>query len=144
VRDVAIHSAWHAHNGAIAAVLDFAASLSGLTWTMAFSRKRAKGLRLVARDIGWWSGTGPEVDGPGEAILMALNGRAGAVEELGGEGVPVPPGSRPDRGAACRTGGRLGTVSTRRMGVLTPPAVTVRTPSPVQSSRGFPSRRMYR
>jgi uncharacterized protein (TIGR03083 family) len=73
----------------LAVVLDFGVSPFGLTWTMAFSRKRAKGLRLVAPDIGWWSGTGPEVRGPGEAILMALNGRAPALADLTGDGVPT-------------------------------------------------------
>src|SRR4051794_26875140 len=73
----------------LAVVLDFGVSVGGLTWTMAFSRKRAKGLRLVAPDIGWWSGTGPEVRGPGEAILMALNGRGDALSDLTGDGVPV-------------------------------------------------------
>jgi uncharacterized protein (TIGR03083 family) len=73
----------------LAVVLDFGVSVGGLTWTMAFSRKRAKGLRLVAPDVGWWSGSGPEVRGPGEAILMALNGRGEALSDLAGEGVPV-------------------------------------------------------
>jgi uncharacterized protein (TIGR03083 family) len=70
-------------------VLDFGLSVSGLTFAMAFSRRRAKGLRLVAPDIGWWAGRGPEVRGPGEAILMALNGRPGAVDELSGEGASI-------------------------------------------------------
>jgi uncharacterized protein (TIGR03083 family) len=39
------------------------------------SYKRARDLRLVATDIGWSSGSGPELRGPGEAILMAINGR---------------------------------------------------------------------
>jgi uncharacterized protein (TIGR03083 family) len=70
-------------------VLDFGISVSGITWTMAFSRRRAKGLRLFAPDIGWWAGGGPEVSGPGEAILMALNGRSDALRDLAGEGAPL-------------------------------------------------------
>jgi uncharacterized protein (TIGR03083 family) len=70
-------------------VLDFGIARSGLTWTMAFSRRRSKGLRLVAPDIGWWAGSGPEVRGPGEAILMALNGRGGAIQDLEGHGIQV-------------------------------------------------------
>jgi uncharacterized protein (TIGR03083 family) len=70
-------------------VLDFGVARSGLTFTMAFSRRRARGLRLVAPDIGWWAGTGPEVRGPGEAILMALNGRAAAIRDLSGNGTAV-------------------------------------------------------
>jgi uncharacterized protein (TIGR03083 family) len=73
----------------LAVVLDFGISVAGVTFLMAFSRRRARGLRLVAPDIGWWAGSGPEVRGPGEAILMALNGRAGAVDQLTGDGVPV-------------------------------------------------------
>jgi uncharacterized protein (TIGR03083 family) len=73
----------------LSVVLDFGVAASGLTWTMAFSRRRAKGLRLVASDIGWWSGTGPEVRGPGEAVLMALNGRAHALKDLSGDGAEV-------------------------------------------------------
>ena len=50
------------------------------------SYKRARNLRLVATDIGWTSGEGPEVRGPGEAILMTINGRD-VVGELEGPGV---------------------------------------------------------
>jgi len=50
------------------------------------SYKRTLGLRLVATDIGWSSGDGPEVHGPGEAILMAINGRD-VRDELGGPGL---------------------------------------------------------
>ncbi len=70
----------------LSVVLDFGIALTGLTSTMANSRRRSKGLRLVASDIGWSAGTGPEVRGPGEAILMALNGRADSLRELAGDG----------------------------------------------------------
>ncbi len=50
------------------------------------SYKRARDLRLVATDIGWTSGAGREVRGPGEAILMAINGRD-AFDELEGPGL---------------------------------------------------------
>jgi uncharacterized protein (TIGR03083 family) len=73
----------------LSVVLDFGIARSGVTWTMAFSRRRSKGLRLVAPDIGWSAGTGPEVRGPGEAILMALNGRAHAMQDLTGDGTRV-------------------------------------------------------
>ena len=62
---------------------------------MAFSRRRAKELRLVASDVPWALGRGPEVRGPGEAILMALNGRAAALADLEGAGVPVLAGRMP-------------------------------------------------
>jgi uncharacterized protein (TIGR03083 family) len=47
---------------------------------------RARGLRLVATDLDWSAGRGPEVRGPGEAVLMAISGRRGVVEELTGPG----------------------------------------------------------
>ena len=45
------------------------------------------GLRLVATDVEWSHGDGPEVRGPGEAILLALTGRPAVLDELVGEGV---------------------------------------------------------
>jgi len=50
-------------------------------------RRRRKGITLRATDIEWSIGSGPEVRGPAEAILMALAGRASAYDELSGEGV---------------------------------------------------------
>jgi len=51
--------------------------------------RRARGLRLVATDIDWSAGRGPEVRGPGEALLMAISGRRGVVDELTGPGQAV-------------------------------------------------------
>ncbi|WP_019814275.1 maleylpyruvate isomerase family mycothiol-dependent enzyme [Saccharomonospora saliphila] len=48
--------------------------------------RRARGLRLVATDLGWSAGRGRVVEGPGEALLMALAGRRGVVTELSGPG----------------------------------------------------------
>jgi uncharacterized protein (TIGR03083 family) len=47
---------------------------------------RARGLRLVASDLGWSAGSGPTVEGPGEPLLMAIAGRRGVVSELAGPG----------------------------------------------------------
>ena len=52
-------------------------------------RKRAKGLRLVAVDLDWTSGSGPEVTGPAEALLLAAVGRGAALADLSGDGVPA-------------------------------------------------------
>ena len=52
-------------------------------------RRRARGLRLRATDIGWSWGTGPEVSGAAEAILMAVLGRRAALPDLAGDGVPT-------------------------------------------------------
>jgi uncharacterized protein (TIGR03083 family) len=70
-------------------VLDFALTRNGGGPFLASSRKRAKGLRLVASDIDWSAGTGPEVLGPGEALYMALNGRGDALTDLKGDGVSL-------------------------------------------------------
>ncbi len=43
------------------------------------SRSRGTGLRLGATDVEWSHGEGPEVRGPGEAIMMALAGRGVAM-----------------------------------------------------------------
>ncbi len=50
-------------------------------------KRRVAGLRLVATDMDWSHGDGPEVEGTGEAILMAILGRRVAIDDLSGEGV---------------------------------------------------------
>ncbi|MFC5949618.1 maleylpyruvate isomerase family mycothiol-dependent enzyme [Pseudonocardia lutea] len=50
---------------------------------------RIRGLRLVADDLDWAAGKGPEVRGPGEALLLAMAGRRGVTGELTGPGVPT-------------------------------------------------------
>jgi uncharacterized protein (TIGR03083 family) len=53
------------------------------------SRGNVNGLRLVATDIDWTAGDGPEVTGPGEALLMAAAGRGQALDDLRGDGLPT-------------------------------------------------------
>lgn len=54
------------------------------------SRSNASGLRLRATDIAWTHGhDGPEMSGPGEALLMAAAGRAHALNDLSGDGLPT-------------------------------------------------------
>ncbi|HZS22136.1 MAG TPA: maleylpyruvate isomerase family mycothiol-dependent enzyme [Pseudonocardiaceae bacterium] len=48
--------------------------------------QRARGLTLVATDLDWSHGTGPQVRGTGEALLMAIAGRAHPINELSGPG----------------------------------------------------------
>jgi uncharacterized protein (TIGR03083 family) len=48
---------------------------------------RARGVRLVATDANWSHGTGPEVRGTGEALLMIMAGRRDALADLDGAGV---------------------------------------------------------
>lgn len=47
---------------------------------------RARGVRLVATDLDWSKGSGAEVRGPAEALLMVVAGRRGIVQELSGPG----------------------------------------------------------
>jgi uncharacterized protein (TIGR03083 family) len=51
------------------------------------SKRRIAGLRLRADDLEWGAGTGPEVTGPALSLLMAMTGRAAALDDLSGEGV---------------------------------------------------------
>ena len=51
--------------------------------------RRIRGLRLVAEDIDWAHGSGPEIRGTGEAVLMATAGRRCALDEVTGPGVAV-------------------------------------------------------
>jgi uncharacterized protein (TIGR03083 family) len=48
--------------------------------------RRVRGLRLRATDLDWAHGRGPEVVGPGEALLMAMAGRPAALADLAGPG----------------------------------------------------------
>lgn len=47
---------------------------------------RIRGVRVVATDLGFSAGAGPEVRGAAEALLMTIAGRRGVVGELSGPG----------------------------------------------------------
>lgn len=49
----------------------------------------ARGVRLVATDLDWSRGRGPEARGSGEALLMVLAGRRGVAGELTGPGAAI-------------------------------------------------------
>ena len=66
----------------LAPVLDFALMAPPLP-----ARRNVRGLRLVATDLDWSRGSGEAVTGPGEALLMAVCGRAEALPELTGPGL---------------------------------------------------------
>lgn len=52
--------------------------------------RRTRGLRLVATDMDWSAGRGPEVRGTGEGLLLAMTGRRSTiVPELHGPGLPL-------------------------------------------------------
>ena len=61
--------------------LDFA-----LTAPTIRGARRAKRLHLVATDLDWSHGGGPEVQGPGEALLTVMAGRGDALKDLSGPG----------------------------------------------------------
>jgi uncharacterized protein (TIGR03083 family) len=65
------------------AALDVVPGLAGFVK----AKQRTAGLRLVAEDLDWSHGDGPEVRGTGEAVLLVATGRRGALDELKGEGV---------------------------------------------------------
>ena len=93
-RDVArpLGLATTASPGAWRAVLDFLASARA---SRGFVRRgRLEGLRWRATDLDWSSGAGREVAGPAEALALAMTGRAVALADLSGDGVPVL-GGRP-------------------------------------------------
>jgi uncharacterized protein (TIGR03083 family) len=69
----------------VIAVLDATPRLG----TVFRAKRRTKGLRFVADDVDWTWGDGPSVNGPGEALLMAMLGRRDALGDLGGEGLPT-------------------------------------------------------
>ena len=45
-----------------------------------------RGLRLVTTDLDWEAGTGKAVEGPAEALLLAIAGRPIVISELAGPG----------------------------------------------------------
>ena len=57
------------------------------TGTPLGGKKRTAGLAFRATDVEWSFGDGPEVAGPGMALILAMTGRAGALAECTGDGV---------------------------------------------------------
>ena len=66
------------------AVLDFA-----LTVPAVRGARRTRGVRLLADDLDWTHGDGPEVRGPGGALLMAMAARPDVLKDLTGSGKPL-------------------------------------------------------
>ncbi|QCH23616.1 maleylpyruvate isomerase family mycothiol-dependent enzyme [Mycobacteroides salmoniphilum] len=55
----------------------------------AHPKRYTRGLRFVATDVDWTTGSGPEVRGTGEALVLAMAGRPVVIGELEGEGVAI-------------------------------------------------------
>lgn len=53
------------------------------------AKGRLDGLHLQAMDLGWSAGTGLDVTGPAEALMLAMAGRRPALADLSGDGVAV-------------------------------------------------------
>jgi uncharacterized protein (TIGR03083 family) len=51
------------------------------------AKTRLAGLRMVATDVDWSTGDGPEVRGPCMSLIMAMVGRSGALADCEGPGV---------------------------------------------------------
>jgi uncharacterized protein (TIGR03083 family) len=51
------------------------------------AKKRLAGLKLEATDVDWATGDGPEVRGPCMSLILAMVGRAGALDDCEGAGV---------------------------------------------------------
>ena len=66
-------------------VLDFAKTAPTIR-----ARHHRRGVTLRATDVDWEVGSGPEVTGTGEALLLAMAGRTATLEELSGAGLPHP------------------------------------------------------
>lgn len=68
--------------GRLVAALNFAPRARALP-----APTNIRGLRMVATDLTWAYGAGPEVYGPAEALLVALAGRPQALQDLHGPGL---------------------------------------------------------
>ena len=53
------------------------------------AKDRIQGLRLVARDVDWATGEGPEVNGDILSLVVVMTGRADALKDISGPGVAV-------------------------------------------------------
>ena len=59
------------------------------TNTLLGAKRRIAGLQLRATDAEWSAGSGPEVNGPLLSLILAMTGRAAALDDLAGDGLPT-------------------------------------------------------
>jgi uncharacterized protein (TIGR03083 family) len=94
--DVALDCFVHHHDIAVPLGRDVPIDTGRLRWMadgMVAAKKpigsgpRVEGLRLIATDIDWHYGTGPEIHGPAAALILAGCGRDALVGRLTGDGV---------------------------------------------------------
>ena len=67
----------------LAAALDALPHIGGFLQ----SKKTVAGLRFAATDLAWTWGTGPEVRGPADSLVLAMSGRPIGLDALEGPGV---------------------------------------------------------
>ncbi len=53
------------------------------------SKRRISGLSLRSTDAAWSHGSGPEVAGPMQSLVLAMTGRKGSLGDLSGDGVAL-------------------------------------------------------
>jgi uncharacterized protein (TIGR03083 family) len=51
------------------------------------SKQRMRGITWIASDVEWTFGSGPEVTGPAEALILLSSGRRAPIDEVAGDGV---------------------------------------------------------
>ncbi|GLZ49804.1 hypothetical protein Acsp06_59890 [Actinomycetospora sp. NBRC 106375] len=66
-----------------------AADVAKGTQPLLGAKRRVTGLRLIAEDVDWTTGDGPEVRGPLRVLLLAMVGRPPVLDELRGDGVAL-------------------------------------------------------
>ncbi len=89
VADTAVHTQDIRRPLGLPGALDPAVLKMSLDHSVAeYAKKHDTVPRFVATDMEWSSGTGPEITGPGESLLMALNQRD-VTGELEGPGVEL-------------------------------------------------------
>ncbi len=69
--------------------LDLCTTVRGNLFVIGRLRRLGRGLRLTATDIDWTSGSGAEVHGTADDILLAIAGRHAALADLTGPGADV-------------------------------------------------------
>jgi uncharacterized protein (TIGR03083 family) len=67
----------------LTAALDTMPTLGGFVK----SKQRMRGLTWTADDLEWTFGSGPEVIGPAEALVLLASGRRAPIDEVSGDGV---------------------------------------------------------
>jgi hypothetical protein len=90
--DVIVHAHDIAHPFGIRVAAPVEAARTALDWVWLrqfpfFPARRLRGLRLVASDVEWGKGDGPELRGRVESLLLVSTGRPAGLADLEGPGL---------------------------------------------------------